>query len=380
MEKEDNNKLTPEEYRQKADEQMDALKHEWKVFAKTGIIIFVALFAIIIAGIAWFASNRQVTGTGMSIRVSGSDFELAAAGTVSDTGKYDDNMTDSTEGVAETIEGKSYVTTDGGHTSISWAITSDSHMANERSGRSGIDPGSSGKLTFYIIARKTGNLTVSLDLSLTGFSTVSESAGITEISDGSAEKQLMEGHILLFAGYDETKKEYSGWISADAQPWTMSIGTGNTATLARGEDGKLTWSASVTENTAYPVTIYWIWPEILGEYVFNNHDYIGERRPILFPKDNTQETVLNDPSLLPEDLFTKMGAVTDSDSSQNSNRYFKWDSTDEFKSLNPVNLLGNIRSGSFNMIEYGKLCSYYNMADQYLGETVRYVKLRVDAQ
>ena len=76
MEKKD--ELTPEEYRKKAQEQIQNYKHQWKIFSRTGIVILAAVIAIIIACIAWFVSNNKVTGSGIGIRSAGSDFELAA--------------------------------------------------------------------------------------------------------------------------------------------------------------------------------------------------------------------------------------------------------------------------------------------------------------
>ena len=70
--------LTPEEYRQQAQEEMRNLKNQWKTFFRTGIFLLAAVAAIIILGIAWFVSNNKVAGTGTSISASGSDFDLAA--------------------------------------------------------------------------------------------------------------------------------------------------------------------------------------------------------------------------------------------------------------------------------------------------------------
>lgn len=381
-EEDKNENLTSEEYRQKADEHMDALKQEWSVFGKTGIIILAALFAIIVACIAWFASNREVSGTGMSIQASGSDFELAAAGDTVDTGKYD-GMLGSGQGVSITSGNTSYMVTDGSHTSISWAITDNSNMGNKNA--AGINPGSSGKLTFYIIAQKTGSLTVTLDLTLTGYRESTNTVGsstspvLEEAGKDDADQQLLEGHILLFAGYDDSSKSYSGWISDDADEWTMTLGndTDYIADLTRNENGKLSWTANVVKGTAYPVTIYWIWPEVVGSYLMRDHTYIGGR-PVLFPKDTTA----NDPEALPGGLFEKMCESSNSSGTISSNRYFKWalENSEDFTNFVTEEVLGSMRSNDFHTKKYGILCSYYNAADQYLGENIRYVKLTLDAQ
>ena len=381
---------------------MDALKHEWAIFGKTGVFILAALVAVIIISIAWFASNRQVSGTGMNIQVSGSDFELAAEGTRQ--GQYSE-LLESESGVKVTLkpegaESKPGMATDGSKTAISWAITDTSNLGNQNV--AGINPGSSGKLTFYIIAQKTGSLTVTLDLSLTGYTTAQESAGKSSTLNpvGNAVQQLMEGHILLFAGYDETKNAYKGWISADAASWQMSLDESNNATLSRNENGKLIWTATVQKDTAYPVTIYWIWPEVLGEYLMKDQEHIGPRRPVLFQKDqDSNDTTNSDPEVLPSGLFEKMCAegveepvispsaapegTTGSSGTPEKlyiNRYFKWTSAQGKSCPVKQDKLEQMRNGPFHTQIYGNLCSYYNAADQYLGENVRYVKLTLEVQ
>lgn len=71
-----------------------------------------------------------------------------------------------------------------------------------------------GSITFYIIPHKNGALNVSLTLSLTGYTlknnvTELKPEFLTEIKEDA--QQLLEGHILLFAGYDTEKNSYKGW-------------------------------------------------------------------------------------------------------------------------------------------------------------------------
>ena len=379
-EKENSKKeMTSEEYRQEADEHMDTLKNEWKLFAKTGIFVLAAGIAVIIMCIAWFANNRQVTGRGMSIQTAGSDFELASAGTAS--GKWDDKFEVApTPGVERNIGEAIYSATDGGHTSISWTITADSNMNNVNNDTNiGISPGDRGKITFYIIAQKKGTLNITLDISLKGWGTDENSNNVAVTDDL---QELLEGHILLFAGYDEGNNTYKGWISKDAAPWTLVSEDGFKLVLSEGDNDKytLTWTADVEEEKVYPVTIYWIWPEVLGEYIFKDQTYI-ENCLVLFPDD------ANTLSGIPSGLFAAMCNTADR---LLSNRYFKWalssdDNSEslksEFVSLVTEALLNGMRNGENSALtKYGKVCSYYNMADQYLGENVRYLELKVDAQ
>lgn len=277
MEKKD--ELTPEEYRKKAQEEIQNYKHQWKIFIRTGIVVLAAAIAIIIACIAWFVSNNKVTGSGIGIRSAGSDFELAAdagADGKNSAGVYD-KLLEAASGTEETLENKNYITTDGSHTSITWSIVNESNMRNNQNNL-GIEPGTSGMLKFYIISHKEGALNVTLDLGLTGYTNGTGST--IEKADETAQK-LVKGHVLLFAGYEQGTNSYEGWISEDADPWTMTLDSGST--LTRNADGTLTWAVeNAKKDTAYPVQIYWIWPEILGSYLRKDQTATGNR-PILFP-------------------------------------------------------------------------------------------------
>ena len=361
MEKKD--ELTPEEYRKKAQEQIQNYKHQWKIFIRTGIVILAAVIAIIIACIAWFVSNNKVTGSGIGIRSAGSDFELAAdagADGKNSAGAYDD-LLEASPGTEEPLGDKSYITTDDSHTSITWSIVNESNMRNNQNNL-GIEPGTSGILRFYIISHKDGALNVTLDLGLTGYT---NGTGSTIVKSEETAQKLVKGHILLFAGYEQRTNSYEGWISEDADPWTMTLDEG--ITLTRNTDGTLTWAVeNAKKDTAYPVQIYWIWPEILGSYLRKDQTETGNR-PILFPEEPaTGENTSGNPKALPKDLYTKM--------SQNG-KYFRYENKDDQVT---ADILWQMRN-DFNPVIYGEIADYYNLGDQYLGENVRYLKLELEA-
>ena len=200
MENKKKEELTPEEYRQKAQDQIEHYKQQWKVFLRTGIFVLVALVAIIIACIAWFVSNSKVSISGLNIQAAGSEFDLAAAGTRENKGVYD-NLLDVQPRTDIKLSDVAYASTDGEHTSVTWAITEDSNMNNKT--ETGINPGSSGSLTFYIISHKDGKLSVTLNLTLTGYSGTENAQKPEDLTEVEKDiQQLLEGHILLFAGYD----------------------------------------------------------------------------------------------------------------------------------------------------------------------------------
>lgn len=361
MEKKD--ELTPEEYRKKAQEQIQNYKHQWKIFIRTGIVVLAAAIAIIIACIAWFVSNNKVTGSGIGIRSAGSDFELAAdagADGENSAGKYD-KLLEVLPGTEETLGDKSYITTDDSHTSITWSIVNESNMRNNQNNQ-GIEPGTSGMLRFYIISHKEGALNVTLDLGLTGYT---NGLGSTIVKSEETAQKLVKGHVLLFAGYEQRTNSYEGWISEDADPWTMTLDNGST--LTRNTDGMLTWAVeNAKKDTAYPVQIYWIWPEILGSYLRKDQTATGNR-PILFQEEPAiGENTSGNPKALPKDLYEKM--------SQNG-KYFRYESKDEKVT---ADILWQMRN-DFNPVIYGEIADCYNLGDQYLGENVRYLKLKLEA-
>ena len=362
--------LTPEEYRQQARDEISEIKAEWKVFLRTGIIMFAALVAIIIACIAWFVSNNKVTISGTKVQSAGSEFELAAAAKTdsgSSAGVYD-NLLDVQAGTETSIGSQKFLATDGSHTSITWAITDDSNMNNNTKG--GIEPGASGKMTFYIISHKEGPLSVTLDLTLTGYTGEETAATSSNLHKADTKaQQLLEGHVLLFAGYDSAANSYKGWISEDAGPWSMTLDSGR-GVLSRAENGKLTWSVQdAKKDTAYPVTLYWVWPEMLGSYLVKDQRSIG-KRPILFPEDwNDESSHLTE---LPKTLFTTM-------CNSEGNQYFYWKESKDFEGTVTAEKLNQMRT-DFNPVMYGTLAVYYNQADEYLGSNVRFVKLKLDAQ
>ena len=361
MENKKKEELTPEEYRQKAQDQIEHYKQQWKVFLRTGIFVLVALVAIIIACIAWFVSNNRVTGSTRTIRAAGSEFDLAAAGTSWDNGVHDD-LLDAQPGTDIKLSEVDYASTDGEHTSITWAITENSNVNNKT--ETGINPGSSGSLTFYIISHKDGKLSVTLNLTLAGYSGTENAQKPEDLTEVEKDiQQLLEGHILLFVGYDAETNSYQNWISDDAGKWNVNLGTeNNNISLSRDEQGNVIWSAeNAAKDTAYPVTLYWIWPEILSSYLVTDQQYTGNR-PILFKTESD----------LPGDLYEKM-------CSTESNRYFRVTDQTEFSTAVTADRLWQMRT-NFNPAIYGNMSVYYNMADQALGENVRFLKLKLDAQ
>ena len=84
----------------------------------------------------------------------------------------------------------------------------------------------------------------------------------------------------------------------------------------------------------------------------------------------------SDPEALPDQLYKTM---CEEKTSVTFNRYFRWENISEFREAVTPEKLANLRK-SFNPVIYGTIAAYYNSADQYLGENVRYVKLKLDTR
>lgn len=401
--------LTAEDYRKLAREHQNALKEQWKIFGKVGIFVLATAIALIGLGMAWFANNRDVTGTGMSVEAAPSPFELAADG---EKGAYDDEKIES--GFATELQESKFTDSDGNElngyktsgdkTAISWAVSPDDNMNNNKSDNV-IEPGDSGQMVFYIIPGQDGELSVKLKLSLEGL-VETQDEGILSARDSKdtsiqAAQQLLEGHVLLFADKQSAAEGhgayYDDWISKDGYGWTQTLfykrdpedpeTNAPQATLAFTLSNtepygyQLSWSGrNLTANIAYPVTIYWIWPEIFGQYIFSekNSQMIGDR-PVLFPKRETVDSWIGG-------LFGKMCDFDDKTWPYGANRYLIWRQPDgsidqaDFEANVTAALLSAFRNGNGNSASYPTICSYYNKADQFLGETIRYVRLRLDAE
>ncbi|MDD5863367.1 MAG: hypothetical protein PUD80_01850, partial [Firmicutes bacterium] len=129
-------------------------------------MILLALVVMISVGLAWFANNREVNATQMSVRTSPGPFELAAEGssgsydTYIENGETKNRLSDGFYVPTETVEFTAYdkphtgYKTSGSATSISWAVSSYSNLNNNT--QSGVDPGASGSITFYIIPSEDG--------------------------------------------------------------------------------------------------------------------------------------------------------------------------------------------------------------------------------
>lgn len=369
---------------------MDALKHEWSIFGKTGIIILAALFAIIIACIAWFVSNREVSGTGMSVQSADGSFLLVTLG-----GETKDNvlmnvhqaiagsnseLTYETPAIIGAGSEKGTVT---GNSSpqINWALESTANGSNfgNAGSNEGLAPGSSGSLIFYVVPQDNTELNLTFQLTLEGYCetmdtdedtiNVTSSSQIEPVDEGI--NKLISGHILFFR-----KKEnglYSEWINGRTFSWSIPISA---------ESGETVETKTIDGKIAYKVTLYWVWPGVFGQN--------------LFPPGNSGRYSTEFDNTVREQLKWDMMGLTSAEWADEekpgipSDKYFavpeggsSATESEGFPDMNTVitkNTLDSFCSGTYNPLIYNNACVFYNAADQKIGNNADYLFLRLTAE
>lgn len=400
-EEEKKENLTSEDYRQKADEHMDALKNEWSVFGKTGIIILAALFAIIIIGFAWFASNREVSGTGMLVQSADGSFLLATLGNETQddvlrsvhkaiVGSNSELAYVTPAAVSIENESKSGTVTSNSSPQINWALvdtSSDSTGSNlgNAGANKGLAPGSSGSLVFYVVPQDNTELNLTFQLKLTGYCETTDSEGTIDVTTATPTfkikpvaddiNKLISGHILFFQS-KTSKGLYSKWLKPDENGkfgFNWSIPTSETS-------GETMETTTINGKTAYKVTLYWVWPSVFGQN--------------LFPADSSGRYPAEFDDAVREQLKWDMMGLTSSsdwkgDVAKNgapSKKYFTESSSTESGASSNMSTvitketLDSFYNGTYNPVIYNNACVFYNAADQNIGNGADYLFLQLTAE
>lgn len=241
-----------------------------KQILHSAVLALAALIVIGVACYAWFVSSKSVTAIVGPVSMGDMTFDLASAG---DLSAFDtpDNYTVPTGDVYQGTGLTGGWWTFGNQT-IQWRMTDTANLgnyrgANETTEPEGIRPGTSGKLSFYVIPHGNGPLQVQFDLSIVPLKAESKddpNSRLVELLDKPAALKLLRGH-LLFA---YPQKYENGTPAADS-----------VMTLANYADGSFTIDfGTVTENTPIPVTLEWHWYNTLsdalnsayGDSIFNS--------------------------------------------------------------------------------------------------------------
>ena len=198
-------------------------------------IVFIAAAAIALIAIcmAWFVSNSRVNGTLVTVSAKYSGIEIGSEGRA---GVHDD-----------------FNTSSGG--SINWMLNESSNMKNYKDGQSfketgamyrkdyAIEPGTKGKLDFFIKTYEDGDFSLDFSFEISPFHVESGDGTPILVGNDTVEAGLLSGHILYFLGdlgekQSDEKIKYT-WI----------------------KDGKFKIEIQdAKKNTKYNYSIYWVWP------------------------------------------------------------------------------------------------------------------------
>lgn len=303
----------------------ETLRQARKQILRSAVMALAALIVIGIACYAWFVSSGTVTAITGPVSMREQGFELASAGdgvddNIAAYNKYKDYL-DSTLPEGEFWDNDQTTTWTRKNQTIRWRVDENSNFGNDGS-KKGIRPGSEGNLSFYVIPKETGPLTVNCRLEAIPRSK-SGSEGAMETA-----AQLLRGHLLFTYKYGE--------------------GTETKIGIAELTDGSFTVTLPNAQvNTPQLVTLKWFWPYLLREAT-TRADYDGENN------GKINEKIKN---------WTE-------DQTKSDYFYYKYQKVEATKVRDPVDIA---------VTSFTNLSRYYNNADQFIGDNVAAIVLQLTA-
>ena len=237
---------TAAECRQAADEHVRTLKDFWKDFLVSGLFVLAAIVAIF-ACLAWFAANNRVSATGSTIGAKADRYTIAAAGegeSGAHVGYY--------ERSGRTDEEKKVI--DGLDTTDAMTVTLTSNLNNETAGS--LYPGARGQITFTVTPHtdNLGDITINLSRVLKAKGNIYKEADGNLSDEASALLGLVKGHLLFFTNCD------NGYYSGRVANSQITIEKEN---FFEGESG--------LTKRPFTFTLFWVWPEYFQNFVLTGN-------------------------------------------------------------------------------------------------------------
>ena len=335
-------------------ENLEELKKEKKKRIRQMIVFIVAAIAVIIAlCIAWFVSNNRVNGISGRISAKESGIEIGSKGS---QGVHDDILKQVKSDLTYHLPGEGsnnqHDTSQGG--SINWLLNSKSNMNNYSGGKSftdtgatfrkdyAMEPGTKGRLDFFIKPYEEGNLSLEFSLDIVPYVM---NGDIPQVVDKtSTASQFLSGHIVYFlreTQNDDTVK--FTWIKNG----TFRI------TIPKAEKDK-----------EYNYSIYWVWPLNLSTILLNENDEFLNESTIEFDdKDATgalRDQIVTDMTEHPEKYF--FSSLTGKPLDTNY---------EEVKAIERIHSSG--ANSTYDKQLFVDLSSYYNQADMKIGESISFI-------
>lgn len=319
----------------------------YKSLTRTVILMMVTAFTLVFVAVAWFVANSS-TNSGLS-QVSASsknDFALATVGT-RDQGIYDKLLSLFSNSDTETINGITYYIATG---NSSLRLDSDKNLNNFYTNQD-LRPGNKGSFDIYVICRSNEREFV-LKPCLKAYLDETEN-NLVPLED--VKTDFLYGHILFFTGIDN-KGMYSGDIdmSKNIKVDLSNCEATQSSLVAEGGIRTFSWGEQVaSENgiTVFKLPVYWVWPEQFGNYIYTGNAYNKN----LF---STTESV-------DYKYFVNMMESTSTNS-----RYF--DGVSEQPQIAKITNNANYQEATKY---YNLYSSWYDKADEWIGENVNYIEL-----
>lgn len=325
----------------------EEIKELYKSLAKTMVMAFVSLFTLVFVAVAWFVANSRTNSTLPQISASTrNEFALATVGTRGQ-GIYDNLLSLFSNSDTETIAGVTYYIATG---NSSLRLDSDKNLNNFYTNQD-LRPGNKGSFDIYVICRSDEREFV-LEPCLKAYEEISENT-LTPIEN--VKTDFLYGHILFFTGIDN-KGMYSGDIdmSKNIKVDLSNCEATQSSLVAEGGIRTFSWGEQVaSENgiTVFKLPVYWVWPEQFGNYIYTGNAYNKN----LF---STTESV-------DYKYFVNMMESTSTNS-----RYF--DGVSEQPQIAKITNNANYQEATKY---YNLYSSWYDKADEWIGENVNYIEL-----
>ena len=332
----------------------EKIKKDKKKVVQNTVFIMAAAFVLIALCIAWFVSNNRVSGTSGTVSAKYSGIEIGSEGKA---GVHDDLLETIKAGITSYFPKKkeAYDTSQGG--SINWMLSEDSNMNNYKDGKSfketgagyrkeyAMEPGTKGKLDFFIKTYEAGNLSLDFSLDISPFYIETDNNPVSVRNDA-VEAGLLSGHILYFLG----EKQSDGKI---AYTWI--------------KDGKFKIEIQNAEKAKkYNYSIYWVWPLNLSTILLNKGDsFLNENAVEFDDKDSTgilRNIIITDMTKCPEKYF--FSSLTGKPLDTNY---------DEVKKISKIHENSGKKDGIYDKQLFVDLSSYYNQADMKIGAGISFV-------
>ena len=221
-----------------SEELLERRKMQKADLIKIGTMTVLGVIVFIFASIAWFANNKEASGSGLQMTAGGIPFTIEFPG--KDEGHW--------------IEQYHNLSDQAGI----WLVDDDKNMDNglgTTEEKLGLEPGDSGTLEFRISPKKTDTITVDICFTMRGIvkqHDQNNSQQLTEITDTEL-MGFVASHIMLFTGIDRNGK-YTGLIK-------------NSSDLKRYLRSK-TYSVNDSEDDEDDYTkLYWVWPLHLSNLI-----------------------------------------------------------------------------------------------------------------